>query len=128
MFGMLCPKCREGICDVINLSRKYEQILKNVDPNLLLPATELGILETLYSEKRNMVSSEIAGELDCSYQLIGKRGRNLADKGLVNRDRNEEGRRVFNLTSEAEADYFVGNESRSLDVEADPAADSQLGQ
>lgn len=69
-----------------------------------------------------MVASEIAGELDCSYQLIGRRGKNLADRGLVRRDRNNDGRRVFNLTDDAETGYFEGNESRELDI-AEPDSD-----
>lgn len=117
MFGMLCPSCKAGTCEVSNLSRKYENVLASVDPSLLLPATELGILEALYSEGRHMVASEIAGELDCSYQLIGKRGRNLSERGLVARDKNEVNRRVFSLTDEARKDYFDDNVDRSLNVD-----------
>jgi hypothetical protein len=80
MYEMLCPACRKGRCEVINLSKKYESVIKSVDPGLMLPATELGILETLFTEGRQMVASEIAGELDCSYQLVGKRGRNLVSE------------------------------------------------
>jgi Zn finger protein HypA/HybF involved in hydrogenase expression len=116
MYDMLCPKCKSGTCEVINLSKKYESVIASVNPNLLLPATELGILETLYTEKREMVASEIAGELDCSYQLIGRRGRNLAERGLVTRDKNDVNRRIFSITDDARDDYFVGNEERQLDV------------
>ncbi len=117
MYDMLCPKCKRGTCSVINLSKKYESVIASVDPNLLLPATELGILETLYTEKREMVASEIAGELDCSYQLIGKRGRNLAERGLVTRDKNEANRRIFSITDDAKEDYFVDNEERRLEID-----------
>jgi thiol-disulfide isomerase/thioredoxin len=116
MYDMLCPSCKKGTCVVVNLSKKYESVIRAVDPNLLLPATELGILETLYTEDRQMVASEIAGELDCSYQLIGKRGRNLADRGLVQRDRNDANRRVFEISEAAKTDYFDGNSERDLDV------------
>ncbi|NLI27563.1 MAG: MarR family transcriptional regulator [Acetobacter sp.] len=116
MYDMLCPKCKRGKCEVINLSKKYESVIRSVNPNLLLPATELGILETLYTEKREMVASEIAGELDCSYQLIGKRGRNLAEKGLVTREKNDVNRRIFSITEDAQEEYFDGNEERLLDV------------
>lgn len=116
MYDMLCPKCKRGTCNVINLSKKYESVIASVNPNLLLPATELGILETLYTEDRQMVASEIAGELDCSYQLIGKRGKNLAERGLVTRDKNDVNRRIFSITDEAQDDYFVGNVERQLDV------------
>jgi DNA-binding MarR family transcriptional regulator len=116
MYEMLCPACRKGRCEVINLSKKYESVIKSVDPGLMLPATELGILETLFTEGRQMVASEIAGELDCSYQLVGKRGRNLADRRLVAREMNDANRRVFEITEEARKDYFEGNDERLLDV------------
>jgi len=116
-YGMLCPTCKSGHCQVINLSKKYEKTLREIDPYLLLPSTELGILETLYTEKRDMVAAEIAGELDCSYQLIGKRGRNLADRGLVARGLNDEGRRIFNITGAAQQEYFSNNAERELNID-----------
>jgi DNA-binding MarR family transcriptional regulator len=117
MFDMMCPTCKRGTCEVINLSKKYENVLKSVDPSLLLPATDLGMLEALYTEDREMVASEIAGELDCSYQLIGKRGRNLAERGLVIRDKNDVHRRVFSITDTAKEEYFRGNDDRALNIE-----------
>jgi len=119
LFDMLCPTCKAGTCRVANLSRKYEDKIKEIDPELLLPTTELGILDTLFSEKRDMVAAELAGELDCSYQLIGRRGRNLADQKLVIRDRNRNNRRVFRLTDEAREDYFDDNEDRDLDIDGE---------
>ncbi len=117
MFEMLCPSCRRGICEVTNLSKKYESVIRSVDPSLLLPATELGILEALYTENREMIASEIAGELDCSYQLVGRRGRNLADRGLVSRNMNDVNRRVFAITEDARKEYFNDNGERSLHVD-----------
>ena len=119
MYDMLCPTCKSGTCAVVNLSKKYEKVIRDVDPNLLLPATELGILEALFTEGREMVASEIAGELDCSYQLVGKRGRILSDRGLVSRDKNTSNRRVFKITELAESDYFKDNEERDLDLPPD---------
>lgn len=119
MYDMLCPKCKKGTCAVINLSKKYENVIKSVNPNLLLPVTELGILETLYTESREMVASEIAMELDCSYQLIGKRAVNLGDRGLVLREKNKANRRIYHITDEAKTEYFSGNEERMLDIEPD---------
>src|SRR3984893_14248258 len=116
MFDMLCPSCKEGTCEVTNLSKRYESVIRSVDPGLMFPATELGILETLFTEGRQMVASEIAGELDCSYQLVGKRGRNLSDRGLVARELNDANRRVFEITEEARKDYFEGNTDRLLDL------------
>jgi DNA-binding MarR family transcriptional regulator len=115
LFDMLCPNCKSGTCSVTNLSKKYEQVLQNINDELLLPPTELGILEALYSENRNLAAAEIAGELDCSYQLVGKRGKIMEERGLVNRMM-EEKRRKFQITKEAVRTYFDANESRRLNL------------
>ena len=114
MFGMLCPTCKGGTCKVSNLSRRYETVLNEVKTELLLPATELGIMDTLFVDD-NLAASEIAGELDCSYQLIGKRAKIMADRGLVKR-RMEFGRRRFSLTLRARHDYFENNTDRELTI------------
>jgi hypothetical protein len=44
---------------VTNLSRKYQTLLEAVAPELLLPTTELGILQTLETEKRAMYTGDI---------------------------------------------------------------------
>jgi predicted transcriptional regulator len=115
-YHMGCPECAEGTCQVVNLSKKYEAILKSIDPELLLPRAELGILQTLRTEKRRLFAAEIAADLDCSYQLVGKRGKNLADRGLVERTENEQGRRQFGLTKAAETNYFSDSEIDELDI------------
>jgi hypothetical protein len=115
-FGMLCPKCKKGTCRVTNLSKKYEETLRAVDEKLLLPSTELGILKTLHSEKRPLFAGEIAEELDCSHQLVGRRAKNLADRGLVNRKKNTEQRREFSITEDAEKSYFVETPENDLQV------------
>ena len=115
MYDMQCPKCRTSKCRIINLSRKYEMFLRDVSHELLLPETELNILHALHSEKRPLFAIEIAGELDCSYQLVGKRGKFLAEKDLVNRDVNMQGRPEFSLNQRAEDIYF-SDTSEILDV------------
>lgn len=117
-FGMLCPVCRKGACQVVNLSRKYENVLRQIDDSLLLPKYELGILQTLRLEGRPMVAAEIAEELDCSGQLIGWRARNLGDRGLVERRKEEDSpTRVYELTNLARAAYF--GDSRAQEIEKD---------
>lgn len=113
---MRCRECTTGVCEVVNLSRKYEQELREIDRSLLLPETELGILQSLHLEKDGMYAAEIASELDCSYQLVGKRGRFLHDKGLVSRDTNTGGRRVFGITPLAEESYFSDDSKANLEV------------
>jgi hypothetical protein len=110
VFGMLCPTCKAGHVRVQNLSRKYAAELEAIGNELLLPSTELGILQTLHSEKEPMRAASIAGELDCSYQLIGRRGKHLADRNLVRRFLNEQGTRLFEISDQAEALYFSDKE------------------
>ena len=114
-YDMLCTQCKEGYCKVVNLSRKYEQLIRAVAEEDMLPGTELGILKTLHDERRRMFAKEIASELDCSYQLIGKRGRNLSERQLVDREENEKGRRVFQIRKTAEEMYFADNDDDALD-------------
>ena len=99
----------------MNLSRKYERFLRNVSPELLLPETELNILHALHSEKRSMFAGEIAAELDCSYQLVGKRGKFLAERDLLQREPNSQGRREFTLRQRA-LDVYFSDGSDGLDV------------
>jgi DNA-binding MarR family transcriptional regulator len=116
---MMCPSCKEGKCAVINLSRKYEAVLREIDEEMLLPPTELGILSVLYTENRDLFASDIAEELDCSFQLVGKRGKIMAERGLVDRTKNNRNRRVFSITKRASDDYFENNGERHLDLARD---------
>jgi len=114
-FGMLCPKCQKGHCRVVNLSRKYEELINGIASENLLPEAELGILKTLHDERRKMFAKEIAAELDCSYQLVGWRGKNLADRELVERDKNEQNRRVFKIREKAASIYFTDDAKDTMD-------------
>lgn len=116
-YKMKCPECSTGICQIINLSKKYEPMLRSINTELLLPRTELGILQTLRGERTPMFASDIAADLDCSYQLVGKRGKILAERGLVDRDENEQGRRQFQLTQIAEKQYFSDDDVDNIDIE-----------
>ncbi len=106
MYGMQCPNCKAGTCSVTNLSRKYEATLRAVDADALLPQVELGIIHSLGTEPDPQFAADVAGELDCSYQLVGKRAKALADRGLVNRDKFEGNRRVFTITPRAREVYM----------------------
>lgn len=116
IYGMKCPACQIGTCELINLSKKYEPMLKSIQAELLLPKTELGILQTLHSESEPQRPSDIAAELDCSYQLIGKRSVRLEERGLVTRARDANNNRIIEITDAAEASYFSDTQSNSLDV------------
>jgi hypothetical protein len=120
-FGMMCPVCKGGPCKVVNLSKKYEGALRDVEESSLLPQVELGILHSLATESSPLTASDVAGELDCSYQLIGKRVKNLDERGLVNRDLYEGGKRVYATTALAESIYFG---SRGTTASAEESAGS----
>jgi DNA-binding MarR family transcriptional regulator len=117
LFGMLCPRCKYGTVRVTNLSQKYAAELHSVNRDLLLPPTELGILQTLYTEGGPMRPASIAGELDCSYQLVGKRGKALSDRGLVKRYHNENDQRLLEISSTAQAAYFSDREESALNLD-----------
>jgi hypothetical protein len=112
LFGMRCPSCFGGTVRITNLSRKYEGLLRDFNQDLLLPQTELGIVQTLHSQGRALFAAEIAGELDCSYQLVGKRGKSLEYRGLV--ARYKKNRRKFELTKSAVDAYFDDEEVGDL--------------
>jgi DNA-binding MarR family transcriptional regulator len=116
LFDMLCPQCKHGTVRVMNLSQKYGEELKAVAQDLLLPPTELGILQTLHVEKQPLRTMSIAGELDCSWQLIAHRGKKLAERGFIERSKNDQGQRLFEITPIAEAAYFSDADSDQLDV------------
>ena len=118
-YGMKCKECDKGICKVINLSRKYADELRQVDQELLLPQTELSILQTLYTEKKPLRAAAIAGELDCSYQLVGKRGKALSKLNLVDRSKKEAGKRLFEITPEAMETYFSEGNKDALQAPKD---------
>jgi hypothetical protein len=116
LFGMLCPQCRKGTVKVTNLSQKYAEELRAVEQDVLLPPTELGILQTLHIEKEPLRPMAIAGELDCSWQLISWRGKKLAERGLIDRLEDGQGHRLFEITETAKAAYFSDTSAGKLDV------------
>ncbi len=116
-FSMRCPRCIDGTCKVINLSRRYEPELKLVRRELLLPSTELGILQTLETTHEAMRAGEIAEELDCSHQLIGRRAKNLEERQLVYRNHDDAGKRVYSITELARQNYFDPEISSDLQID-----------
>lgn len=114
-FNMLCPTCMKGNCVVTNISRKYENIIRSVSDEQLLPATELGILQTLNSEDQPLLAGDIAGELDVSHQLVGRRAKHLDEQQLLHREmvRN---RRQYTLTDVAKRIYFNTDSESGLDI------------
>jgi DNA-binding MarR family transcriptional regulator len=114
---MKCLSCGTGICSVINLSKKYGELLESIGRELLLPETELGILQTLQIEDREMVASEIAEELDCSGQLVGRRAKNLFERSLITRQSGGGNIFKYELTEKAKEAYFSRPELNDLSLD-----------
>ncbi|QZA17144.1 hypothetical protein K3U93_21510 [Mycobacterium malmoense] len=117
-FNMLCPECTAGKCKVTNISKKYENVIREVRSEQLLPATELGILQTLSVESQPLLAGEIAGELDVSYQLVGKRAKRLSEQNLVDRKLVGQ-RRQFSLSESAKRIYFDPDRNKDLQLPDD---------
>jgi DNA-binding MarR family transcriptional regulator len=92
-------------------------MLKSIQEELLLPKTELGILQTLQAENEPKRPAFVAAELDCSYQLVGKRAVRLEDRGLVKRLQDEHDHRILQITELAKNSYFASSEAQQLDVD-----------
>lgn len=116
-FHMRCPACGQGSCVVTNIAKKYADLVGNVSSEQLLPATELGILRSLDSESKPLLAGDIAGELDVSYQLIGRRAKNLDEQNLIDRRPIGGNRREYLLTENARDVYFSGRSSWSLQLD-----------
>lgn len=115
LFKMRCPECGAGQVSVINLSKKYAQDVASISNEVLLDKTELGILAVLNSEGEEMKPGEIAMELDCSHQLVGRRAKTLAERHLI--DRPYQGaQRVYSLRDLAREAYFAVSNKDDLDV------------
>jgi DNA-binding MarR family transcriptional regulator len=117
LFKMKCPNCDDGHCSLVNISRKYESLLREVDEASLLPHTELAIMQTLSTQERPIPAGEIAGELDVSPQLVGWRSKKLAERDLVDRSY-QKTRRVFKLTETGRRIYLSDPEFGRLNLVA----------
>jgi DNA-binding MarR family transcriptional regulator len=98
----------------VELSAPRPQIQELIPSESAKPA-----IQTLETEGRAMYAGEIAAELDKSYQLVGRRGKTLEERGLVNRDVNDQERRTFEITPLAESSYFQEADRDSLNITAD---------
>lgn len=114
MYGMACPSCRTGTVTVANLSQKYAEQVRAVSEELLLERVDLNILAALEAEELPLRPKDIAEELDCSHQLVGRRAKGLEERELIIRtfDGNQ---RIYEITGTARSAYFADGID-SLDV------------
>ena len=106
---MRCPDCQSPVKE-ISTADSLRSELERIDNAKLLPEIEIGIMHEMHKTEKPMKAKEIAEELDCSYQLIGKRAKKLDETlGLVARQ-GESAQRVYSLTNKAKQDYFPDND------------------
>lgn len=108
-FGMICPICAKEkkyvVCEVhVTNANIIETInLYNKNSMRLNDDLEYNILKYLFCNSEDTFSaSQIADELDCTYQLVTKRADKLLQRELIYVDnKKQERRRYFQLTGYA---------------------------
>jgi hypothetical protein len=106
-YDWLCPECRTGRCEVVNVSDSIAYQLGDLDEAVMLPPVELDILSTLELEQRAMRAGEIAALIDVDYRWVGRKTSQLRDAGLVRKE-DVTGVMRNSITPKAEAIYFGG--------------------
>ena len=104
-------------------SKKYEALLSAVAPHFSPAYRARHSPNSGDGGPHDVSRARSEPELDKSHQLVGRRGKNLAEKGLVSREFNEHDRRVFGITQLARESYFARVAADELDVPADPDDD-----
>lgn len=103
---MHCPEC-QCIVKTISISETIQKDIEKIDASKLLHPIEYSILHELNKFENPLRPKEIAEELDCSHQLIGKKAKILdEDKKLLKRTIDKSGNRVYALTDKALNTYF----------------------
>lgn len=115
-FKMNCSECG-GIrsCAVAEELIDKSKVLKDIGPKLL-PEIEIKILDAIKSLEQNSLPTfpkDIAGEVDCSYQLVSKRMEKLKELPfqLVVFEKAKDSksgiqRTIYKLTAKASGTYF----------------------
>jgi hypothetical protein len=110
-INMLCFNgCKES--GFIEEKFLYADILTatRVTENLRLDEIDLDLMHVINDNANvELYASLIAGELDCSYQLIGQRATKLQEKGLIDKFPKmviEKYRKVYKLTLKAKETYY----------------------
>lgn len=103
---MHCPEC-QCIVKVVSISETIQKDIEKIDASKLLPPLEYSILHELNKSENPLRPKEIAEELDCSHQLIGKKAKLLDEnKKLLERSSDKYGHRIYKLTTKALTTYF----------------------
>ena len=104
-FDWQCKECKQGKCSEVSLSDDYIKELQTLNDELKLEEVELGILEVLNSEGREMRAGEVSALIDKSHQLVGWRTKTLKDINLVDKE-TKDNVTVNKITARARKVYF----------------------
>lgn len=101
-----CNVCSSPV-EIKSISVTISEKIQAIDTNKFLPDVELKILQELAKSDEPLYAREIAQEIDYSGQLVGWRGKKLAqDRNFVKRIRDKEGTPYkYNLSDEGKK-YF----------------------
>lgn len=105
-YGMSCPTCSKQLhqyveCKLETTNKSILDVIQDyIDKSLKLnDGLEYEILNFLGNNREHdFKASMIAGELDCTYQLIAKRAQKLIDRELVYVSRNDGQRRYYKIS------------------------------
>jgi DNA-binding transcriptional ArsR family regulator len=110
LYKWKCPECGEGMCAVVSLSDDFRHEVELLDHEIMLDPVELDIVSTLFEEGGEMRAGEIAGLIDTTHQLVGRRTSKLKEMGLVNKIRDEDGVMRNSITERCQNTYFNGDQ------------------
>lgn len=107
LYNWICPECKEGTCEVVDLSAGLSLEVQKLDKEIMLEPVELEILAVLDEETGPMRAGEIAALIDVTYQLVGRRTSKLQDLNLVDKTINpRDGHRRSAITERGKTTYF----------------------
>lgn len=111
LFGMLCPNCRKGVCEIKHVSVQIPEVAQEIQ----IPEFDMNFLNSLNIEAPQYPTS-LAQELDCTYQKVSKRSVKLKDSGLLKSEKKTLDQKIgertyYSLTDKAEKLYFDETEN-----------------
>lgn len=115
-FGYACPNGHpKGSCKVVDVVLSEDKILPGIE-NLMLPEIEIKMIDTInqyQNDEQPMYPADIAGLVDCSYQLVARRMKKLSEETfdliVVEKaydDVKKRERKVYKLSKKAIGTYF----------------------
>lgn len=104
---MHCPEC-QSLVSIVSTSDSIQKDLERIDSKNLLPNIEYTILYEINKAGKPLRPKEVAEELDCSHQLIGKKAKILDEnRKLLIRSTDSSGNRIYSLTEKSIKIYFL---------------------